>query len=294
MRPLVPLLCASVLVGVAMFEIGVRAVGLDYNLSPNWRYHPLLGWSQVPNGTCDVAAEGRPVRVSFNSMGFRDREHAQAKPPGMKRIVVIGDSFCEAVQVNVEETFQRKLEELLNQRGATKWEVINLGVGDFGTAQEYLALSEYGLAFDPDVVIHQIFPLNDICNNSLGPLRSLPGSKRSLSPLFRGIPWRTAADLPSTDPDVVAPTWGELQRDRILALEAHRPRSPEPGRSGPARPPAGARLPRPGSASLHVRQRGLATGGCGTGLANHGEADRANRPDDARARHPLRGLGRPI
>ena len=40
-------------------------------------------------------------------------------------------------------------------------------MGDFGTAQAVIALEEYGLAFDPDVVIHQIFPLNDICNNSI-------------------------------------------------------------------------------------------------------------------------------
>ncbi len=162
------LLFASVVVGVALFEVAIRATGIDYNLSPNWRYQPVLGWSQVPNGSYDIAVEGRPVHVSFNSMGFRDREHQLAKPRGVKRIVVIGDSFCEAVQVNFEETFQQRLEQLLNHRGATRWEVINLGVGDFGTAQEYIALRDYGLAFDPDVVIQEIFPLNDICNNSLG------------------------------------------------------------------------------------------------------------------------------
>jgi hypothetical protein len=167
------LLGASVLVGIALFEVGVRALGIDYNLSPNWRYHPILGWSQVPGASYDVVVQGRPVHVSFNALGFRDQDHQLAKPPGVKRIVVIGDSFCEAVQVNVEETFWKTLERLLNQRDSsagnpTRWEVINLGVGDFGTAQEYIALRDYGLAFHPDVVIQEIFPLNDICNNSIG------------------------------------------------------------------------------------------------------------------------------
>ncbi|HSE40300.1 MAG TPA: hypothetical protein VLH08_05995, partial [Acidobacteriota bacterium] len=48
-----------------------------------------------------------------------------------------------------------------------KWEVINLGVGDFGTTQEWIALNEFGLSYNPDIVILQIFPLNDICNNSI-------------------------------------------------------------------------------------------------------------------------------
>jgi hypothetical protein len=161
------LLAASTAVGLGLFEIGVRVAGIDYNLSPNWKFHPVLGWSQVPNGRYEVVSQGHQLRVQFNSMGFRDREHERAKPPGVKRIVVIGDSFSEAVQVNVEDTFHRKLEELLNQSGPARWEVINLGVGDFGTAQEYIALMEYGLAYQPDVVVHQIFPLNDICNNSI-------------------------------------------------------------------------------------------------------------------------------
>jgi hypothetical protein len=161
------LLFLSTAAGVAFFEAGFRAAGLEFNLSPNWRYHPVLGWSQVPDGSYDFVLEGRQVQVSFNSAGFRDTEHERAKPPRVKRILVIGDSFSEAVQVNLEETFHQRLEAMLDEREPGRWEVINLGVGDFGTAQELVALTEYGLAFNPDVVIHQIFPLNDICNNSI-------------------------------------------------------------------------------------------------------------------------------
>src|SRR5688572_26831400 len=103
------LLAASTAVGLGLFEIGVRVARVDYNLSPNWKFHPVLGWSQVPNGRYEVVTQGHQLRVQFNSMGFRDREHERAKPPGVKRIVVIGDSFSEAVQVNVEDTFHRKL-----------------------------------------------------------------------------------------------------------------------------------------------------------------------------------------
>ena len=229
----IPLLGASLLVGVALFELGVRAAGLDYNLSPNWKFHPVLGWSQVPNGTYDVVMQGRPLHVSFNSLGFRDREHQRAKRPGVKRIVVIGDSFSEAVQVNVEETFHRKLEELLNEKGSTEWEVINIGVGDFGTAQEYVALMEYGLAFDPDVVIHQIFPLNDICNNSL----ALYGLCRSHNDRYRPYFVEAGGELRQTYGQPIR-TW--LRRHAVsystleywlLKLAGTDPQSPDdPGR----------------------------------------------------------------
>jgi len=39
--------------------------------------------------------------------------------------------------------------------------------GDFGNAQELIALEKYGLQYSPDIVLLQIFPLNDICNNSV-------------------------------------------------------------------------------------------------------------------------------
>jgi hypothetical protein len=175
------LLAVSLAVGVGLFELVVRAADIDYDLSPNWRYHPVLGWSQVPNGSYEFVRDDRPVRVRFNSLGFRDDEHSQLKPAGVRRIVLIGDSFCEAVQVNLEETFHQELERLLNDHGPERWEVINLGVGDFGTAQARIALTEYGFGYDPDVVIQQIFPLNDICNNSI----ALHGLCRSSNDRFR-------------------------------------------------------------------------------------------------------------
>jgi hypothetical protein len=145
----------------------VRVLGIDYNLTNNWKWHPVLGWSQIPRARYQVEVEGRSIWVSFNALGFRDDEHTFAKPDGVKRIVVIGDSFSEAVQVNLEETFHRLLQERLNRDGHDRWEIINLGVGDFGSAQEWIALEKYGLRYSPDVVIQEVFPLNDICNNSI-------------------------------------------------------------------------------------------------------------------------------
>lgn len=160
-------LVAFGLLGVVIFEVAVRLLLPAININPSWRYHPVLGWTQVPNGRFEYDLDGERVRIAFNREGFHDVEHNVDKQPGVRRIVLIGDSFSESVQVDLERTFFRLLEARLNATQAERWEVINLGVGDFGTAQEALALEHLGLRYAPDIVICQVFPLNDIGNNSL-------------------------------------------------------------------------------------------------------------------------------
>ncbi len=105
--------------------------------------------------------------VKINSHGFRDKERTYEKAKDVFRIVVIGDSFTEALQVSLERTFPFVLEQRLNLGNSKRFEVINLGVSGFGTAQEYLTLMYYGLKYHPDFVILAFFIGNDVVNNSL-------------------------------------------------------------------------------------------------------------------------------
>lgn len=162
------LFLSTLILALAAFEGICRLVGVDFNPNPNWRFHPQLGWTQERSTQYDTTVSGDRVHIEFNSIGFRDVEHSIEKPPGVRRVVVIGDSFSEAIQVNLSETYWRRLQNLLNQnQHQHQWEVINLGVGDFGQAQAWLALTDFGLQYSPDLVISQIFPLNDICNNTV-------------------------------------------------------------------------------------------------------------------------------
>ncbi|HEV7669827.1 MAG TPA: SGNH/GDSL hydrolase family protein [Thermoanaerobaculia bacterium] len=88
-----------------------------------------------------------------NRLGFRDVDHEVAKPPGVYRIVVIGDSIAAGLKVDrFEDTFPAILSERLNARGV-KTEVISLAVSGYNTQQEVETLREKGLRYRPDLVI---------------------------------------------------------------------------------------------------------------------------------------------
>ena len=80
-----------------------------------WDWDPVIGMKLKPGRRGRSILPGvYDVAVEVNSAGFRDREHAIAKPPGTKRVVLLGDSFLEAVQVPFEDSVAAALERLLD------------------------------------------------------------------------------------------------------------------------------------------------------------------------------------
>lgn len=128
---------------------------------------PITGWSQL------AGAEGRSfneiyeydVAVKINDLGLRSPEDiGYEKPEGVYRILVLGDSFTEAIQVELEETYGQQLARILKKKGY-RVEVINAGTGSWGNDQELLWLREEGYKYHPDLIILQIFARNDFENN---------------------------------------------------------------------------------------------------------------------------------
>lgn len=100
--------------------------------------------------------------VEVNSHGWPDVEHSFTKPKGINRVLILGDSFVENTQVPLENRFFRKLQTKLGP----KYEVIAIGRGNTGTAQQYLILEQYVLKYQPDIVIQMFLEANDVKNNS--------------------------------------------------------------------------------------------------------------------------------
>ncbi|MBS3136889.1 SGNH/GDSL hydrolase family protein [Candidatus Woesearchaeota archaeon] len=104
--------------------------------------------------------------ISTNSRGLRDYEYSYEKINNSFRILMLGDSFVEGVEVAAENTTSKLLEKQLNQlENGIHYDVINFGVGGYGTSQELAYLERDGIKYSPDVVVLHIFPKNDLLDN---------------------------------------------------------------------------------------------------------------------------------
>jgi hypothetical protein len=115
------------------------------------------GWIKAPEFT---------TQVTINARGLRDRRQSYEKPPGTFRVVLLGDSFVEAVQVQQWQGVVERLEWALSQDASRPVEVINAGVAAYGTGQEYLLLDQMGEELKPDLVVLLFFVGNDVANNN--------------------------------------------------------------------------------------------------------------------------------
>jgi lysophospholipase L1-like esterase len=98
------------------------------------------------------------VESRYNSLRFRDAEFGP-KPQGVRRVMVLGDSFTEGQGVKEPDTYPRVLEARLNGSGGPRWEVRNCGRrgADFPLLFE---LFDEILRYEPDVIVYGMV-LND-------------------------------------------------------------------------------------------------------------------------------------
>jgi lysophospholipase L1-like esterase len=151
------LVFSSLVVTVGVLEIALRMLGhhgAPQSLIDNAYLvdDPVLDWRYVPSS---VWSEGN-ITYRYNSAGFRDVEHEIAKPPGTRRIVVVGDSVTEGIWVDWESTFTGVLQSRL--RG--EYEVVAVAQSGLNTPQEIHLLEQDGLRYSPDLVVIN-FVLND-------------------------------------------------------------------------------------------------------------------------------------
>jgi len=90
---------------------------------------------------------------SINSDGLRDREFSRVKAPDVFRIVVLGDSIVWGHGLELQDTFARQLETMLNEDSDRTFEVINFGVSGYSTQQEVELYRVKARHYDPDLVI---------------------------------------------------------------------------------------------------------------------------------------------
>jgi hypothetical protein len=92
-------------------------------------------------------------RFVTNNRGLRDtRNFAYDKPPGVLRVLSLGDSHTQGYEVRQDSTFSAVLERYLDAH-SVKAQVLNAGVSGFSTAEELAYLVSEGYKYKPDVVV---------------------------------------------------------------------------------------------------------------------------------------------
>jgi hypothetical protein len=160
----------SLLLPLLFLEAALRLFGPilpgNYDTGAYLVRDEALGHFHVPGFDGWIKAPEFTTRVTINPQGLRDRRQSFEKPAGTFRVLFLGDSFVEAVQVQQAQGVAEQLEKALNQNASRPVEVINGGVAAYGTGQEMLLLDEVGAKYQPDLVVLLFFVGNDVTNNN--------------------------------------------------------------------------------------------------------------------------------
>jgi|GEM_PF-4387873 len=154
-----------VLLPAAAIALAVEAILPRIAPAPRLAYH---AWGNRPD-TLLPGVEHRAVTRNYdvvfrtNALGFKDEEHAVEKPPGVYRVLLLGDSFVEGQGVDPRDHLARVLERLAARDGV-RLEAIAMAASGWGQSQELATYEVVGRRYAPDFVA-VFFCANDLWNN---------------------------------------------------------------------------------------------------------------------------------
>jgi hypothetical protein len=165
------LILISLSVPLLVLELALRTAGPivpgDYQTASFTEPSSAFGLENRPNGAGWKKTSEFATHVRVNSKGLRGPEAEYAKPPDTFRILILGDSFTFALQVDEEQTFVRQLgEDLQVANTDLHIETINAGADGWNTLNELAWLTAEGYRYNPDLVLLMYFVGNDPGENA--------------------------------------------------------------------------------------------------------------------------------
>lgn len=116
---------------------------------PLFEYHPVVGYRFVPGVKARVPHEAGGYLVRANAAGFRsEQEFTPAKPQGVYRALLFGDSFTAGDGVSNRDRYS----DLLQAR-IPGLQLFNFGLPGSGTDQQYLAWREMATGMEHDLLV---------------------------------------------------------------------------------------------------------------------------------------------
>jgi len=157
------LLIGSLIAGLLLAEIVLRLF-VEQETKRLASYDADLGWTGRPHGDGWYVRRNDDIRSHFayNGLGFRDEE---LPGPGSIRLLFLGDSFLEALEVDYEQSFQKRTELSLREHLGRTVDVVSIASQGYSTAQQLLAYGKFGSAVDPGMVVLFFYTGNDFTDN---------------------------------------------------------------------------------------------------------------------------------
>ncbi len=159
------LLAFALLFTFLILEVGLRLLGFSSGI---YRTDSTTGLTTLnPSSEFYWIKDCFKNLVATNSLGFHDQEFKEEKDQNTFRIVVLGDSYVEALQINRDKSFHNLLEKKLNESfPEKKFEIYAIGKSGNGSYANYLFMKNYALKYHPDLIIDAFLFGNDFRDDS--------------------------------------------------------------------------------------------------------------------------------
>jgi hypothetical protein len=233
---------AALALTLGALEAGVRALAPE----PLTRARDARRGAFTQPGRHPVQTAEYQVTVQVNAQGFVDRDWGP-KAPGVPRVALLGDSFVQAAQVELDQGVGRRLDRWLDAKRGHDVEVLSLGVPGAGTATALQLYDQHAVDLEPDLVVLAFLVSNDVFNNHPGldtkpdkpyfglvdgALAPIEAADAGLGAVARTGLWRHSHLVRAVGRRVLA---GAEARDRVrrgdglpVDLRVHDPQQPSP------------------------------------------------------------------
>ncbi len=171
---------AASAVALSLGEVAVRLVAPQQLilLRPDiWRPADSVGWANQLNVHTEVNTGDRTVSLVTDGEGFRIAK--SGRPSGGYRVLLIGDSFMQALQVEYEQSVAGLLEKCFADRTGQTLSVWNTAVSGWDPPQYYFQAMRTVTNQHFDIVLVALFLGNDIVSRRLVLPPRKPWPKRS-------------------------------------------------------------------------------------------------------------------
>lgn len=156
-----------------VFSLGIAEIGLRLFVVQELRrsaiYDRDLGWRGRPYANGLYVRRQDDIRTNFkyNNLGYRDEDVvARREGEAEIRVMLLGDSFLENLEVDYKHVFHKRLEDQLNANAPPKFSAVAIGSQGYSTAQELLAFRRFKDDVEPNIVVTVFYTGNDFEDNA--------------------------------------------------------------------------------------------------------------------------------